>query len=120
MIGFRKRQKEALRLRRVRLENTIALREGEEVLNLYRGILRNPFTRKMDYAKDCLFGMRDQCQRLHLLAAARQQFEEDSPEMAKAGLPGPDSSVFRSFDPFCQACIMAQRPRGLLRRRRHG
>jgi hypothetical protein len=118
VIGFRKRKQE-VKFRRVRFENTIAIRDGEEVLNLYRRILRIPFTRKMDYEKDCLFDIRDQCHRLHLLAAARQQFEDDSPEMVKAGLPGPDAGIFRSFDPFCQACIMAQRPRGLLRRRRH-
>ena len=112
-----RRKKEPDRSRWVGLNRVVTVEEVEDnVENRYLRILADPIHSTMDYTEACPFS-REECQRIDLLVALREEYRETMPRLAKAGKPGPDVRQFKEFSPFCQACILAQEPRGMLRRR---
>jgi len=102
--------------RRVRIAPVIEEEVGNTVGSRFLSIMAHPVHRTMDYLDNCPHS-REECQRMELLSAMREEYEESMPGLAKAGKPGPDLVQFRGLPPFCQACLLARRPKGMLRRR---
>lgn len=103
----------------------IVLVEGDAIGNRYRSWTRHPFTGRMDYERDCLYGLaledKSNCLRAERLALIREEWKRENPRAARRkGVRGPDVTEFLSLPIFCQSCIVATNDPKTIKERQKG